>query len=98
MLVAVDEVADRLAVPFDGVDVVIARDRRVTVREGCVAGVSGPMHGGARNRRFAALVLHDVHLTAPGPTDGADVVAAQPERRPQPLPCREFDARLNAPG
>src|SRR6266545_4129750 len=94
MLGSVDEVTDRLGVPFDGVAVVIGRDdRSVAVRERSVAGIPGAVHRRAGTRRLAPLVLHDVQLTAGRPTDGADVVAEQPERRPESLPGRELEDR-----
>src|SRR6266540_6219148 len=97
MLGSVDEVTDRLGVPFDGVAVVIGRDdRSVAVRERSVAGIPRAVHRRAGTRWLAPLVLHDVQLTAGRPTDGADVVAEQPERRPESLPGRELDTRFHS--
>src|SRR2546423_15008887 len=60
------------------------------------ARVSRPVHGAVHDRRLAADVLHDIDLARLRPTDSVDVVAEHPERRPQTLPARNTDARLEA--
>src|SRR5690349_8798601 len=44
------------------------------------------------HRRFPADILHDVDLAAVGPVNGIDVVAQQPECRPDALAIRDLDS------
>ena len=46
---------------------------------------------------FLTTVLHDVDFTAVGPTDRFEIVAQEPERRPDALPHREANTRLESP-
>src|SRR6266511_5259350 len=89
-------------IPFDRESVEGVGERAAgdgpDVRERRVAGVPGSVDRRAGGGGRAALVLHDVQLAAGGPPDRPDVLAQEPERRPEPLPRRELEARLDATG
>ena len=87
--------------PVDGEDVEV-----VGVRAGCqrvrpadagAARIARPVQRAVHHRRLAADVLHDVDLAAARPSSRVDVGAEHPEGRPQSLPARDADARLEAP-
>src|SRR5277367_4271840 len=46
------------------------------------------------DRGFRADVLHDVDFSAIGPSGGGEIVAEQPEGRPNPLTVWKLDARF----
>src|SRR6185503_13951727 len=52
------------------------------------------MNGSMHRRRLAAYVLHNVNLTAVGPTGLFDVIAEHPECGPDTLSIRDLDARF----
>src|SRR6185503_20370550 len=60
------------------------------------ARITGAVKTAAVHRRLAPDRLHDVDLAARWPAAGDDVVAQQPEGRPQAAPRRQLDARLEA--
>ena len=62
--------------------------------DGVAAGVARPVEGAMQDARLLATVLHDVDLAAVRPAHLLEVGPQQPERRPDPLPHRELDARL----
>src|SRR4051812_4108979 len=70
---AIDEVLDVLRIPFHRIHMEIVRDRTLrkslNVRKGCVSGVTRTVQRRAGHGRLTAFVLHDVDLTARGPTD-----------------------------
>ena len=55
------------------------------------------MNGSVCDGRFAAEVFNDVNLSARRPLDGGNVVAEQPERRPDTFSLWHADTRLEAP-
>src|SRR6185436_13534100 len=97
----VDEERRAERVPFDGEDMVVAREgtlpQRETPGEGCRARVAGAVNRRAGNSRLASLVLHDVELSARRPADGGKVMPKHPERWPQTLPLGQLDPRFDAP-
>jgi hypothetical protein len=98
----VDVEADFCGFPFDSVNVE-AFGEVFTTGEFCGRGEIG---GGAVGERAVdravdggglfADVLHDVDFAALGPADRIDVVAEHPERGPDALAVRDFDAGLEA--
>src|SRR6266850_6848979 len=52
------------------------------------------MNGSMHRRRLATDILHNINLTAPGPTDFIDIFAEHPKCRPHTLPRRNLDARF----
>src|SRR5439155_5132076 len=86
--------------PLHREDVIVVGERALRERVGpadaVAAGVAGSVNGAVHRLRLAADVLHDVDLAGARPTDGVDVVAEHPERRPDPLAARDPDARLEA--
>src|SRR5438067_12898403 len=100
VLLAVDEPADLAGLPLHREDVVVVGERALRERVGSAdavaAGIAGSVDGAVHRARLAADVLHDVDLTGARPTDGVDVAAEHPERRPDPLAARDLDARLEA--
>ncbi len=102
VLDAVDVPGDRVGGPVhgEGVEVVGERLRRsaaCTASSARAAGVAGAVHGAVHVAGLAADVLHDVDLAAGRPRVLADVVAEHPERRPDALPARHLDPRLELP-
>ena len=82
--VAVHRPGDQSGVPFDGVDVVLGE-----VEHGGDAAIIRfarviPVHG-AVYRGIQVDPFHDVQFAALGPTNGADVAAEHPKRRPKAL-------------
>ena len=55
----------------------------------------GPVNRAEVSERILALNLHDVDFATRGPANGSDAVAEHPESRPDSLPFRRVDARLN---
>src|SRR5689334_10153912 len=60
-------------------------------------GVSRPVDGPVYRRRAGAEMLHDIDLTATGPSGLADVLAQHPERGPDPARMRDLYPRLDQP-
>ena len=59
--------------------------------------VSRPVKRALRYARILPAVFHDVDLAALRPADHVDIGAKQPEGRPDPLPHRQADPRLEPP-
>src|SRR6266404_823269 len=59
------------------------------------SGVTWTMKTAVICRRLAPNVLHDVYLSTVRPSNGINVIAKHPERRPYSLAERQLDPRLN---
>jgi hypothetical protein len=100
--IGVDVEADGVGGPFDGVEVKVIGEILACGKSkdrGQVAGVCGGAGAVQRTVDFVGLladVFHDVDFAALGPADGGNVFSEHPERGPNSLPFRDFDAGLEA--
>src|SRR2546423_14165527 len=98
---AVDEPCHGIRVPLYTVGVEIrdcAARKSLRVGKGRRTRITRPVQRGARYRRLATLVLHDVDLAAVRPRLLWTGAAQHPERGPQSLAAGQFDARLELAG
>src|SRR5581483_10960876 len=99
--VIVDVEADRFLLPFDGIHVKVGREpfvagQSVSGTRSLSTRISRTVNRAVDRRWFLPYIFHDVDLTALRPSNFPDVVAEQPECRPDPLSLGNLDARLEA--
>src|SRR5438034_5935438 len=96
----VDIPGDLAGVPGGRVHVKVAAERwadRARRADAAAPGISRPVDGPVYRRRPGAEMLHDIDLTATGPSGLADVLAEHPERGPDPASTRDLYPRLYEP-
>jgi len=97
----IDVEADCVRLPLHGEQVkvvgkALVGGKAVRSTDSARARISRPMDCAVNQRGLLADVLHDVDFAAAGPAGLFDVVAQHPERRPNALSARNFDARFES--